>query len=659
MSLCSNCKAPLVNQVCNTDWCKTENIYSKNTPTHAEIVIQKKNEKEYPEIGEPGDNTQIIFKRYTITERKSFKQYAGFDLYAQKAKGDTQAWEMVKEFKEIEGKNRFLTFLFGHEKHGNVFYLNKSAMAISFDWQLSVNGKQYQVTINLSVQVETPEYFLNQHQGHQQLELDTVRDSLENAIKRQLLVELESLSKDSSIIVDFTAFDTRLKRAAASTIEAFNLEVTTLNISGEMLPDIEKEKLAQEIERLNNDEALQKHQSTILSNIAIVDINNGTRETLANIDSQKEIANAQADKDANDQNHQAAARLKEESDNTELTLQQLYNQVKVVRVEGTLDSVKGENEISGLTQEVTKTGIKSEIKIKEAKTDRDIRTENALAAISIHKAYETGKIELEQLSSGKIQFPINSNQPIHEEPDQPTNISADEQKEQTIDPTSTEFPAKRLIRLEHVINIIQQDEQVANMNNFGQYFWNLVMSHSSEVNNLLTNGRLHYIRYEDNYCNDLPSIMNLYHIFKAIKGFDCYRDYSESHIVLGSAGKVQPQPRLNFLKAPARNKLLIQLLKNHQSHISVSQKNKIHDRDMCLVFTNGAHIRMKFTYGMAFWQLDTSKLPETIEEKLKKPVEFSDIEYEFVNTLKKLEMPVYCKKTEKDTTIPIWGWIPE
>lgn len=672
MALCSDCGAPLSGATCFSNRCLSRGEAFNHSPTKPVVNKQKSvQNKGYPEIGEPGDYKDVIFKRYTISERKSFKQYAGFDLYALKAKGDKQSWEIVKEFNEVEGKNSFLKLLFGRSEQGNVFYVNTSEMLISFDWLLLVNSKQYQVTINLSVQVETPEYFLNQYQGHQQLALDTIKSLLENPIQRSLVTELEQLSQSSSTSVNFTQFDSLLNRIAAKTVEPRCLQITSLTMSGQALPDIEQELLAQKIKRLNNDEAIKKHQSTVSSNIAIYQINDHTREILADINAQKVIAGAQADKEANDQSIQTKSKLQKDNDNTEVGLQQSKNKAKVVSAQGEVNQAENKNEIVGAVHEVeianikaggrvatdkiTATG-KSEIDQIVADTNRGIQDKDMTALIDMDTYYETSKIKLEQLKNGSLQLQSEKNDHIKNDEGNNGEIQPDNvDNEDDVD----EMPAHTLIRCERVINIVEQDQQVSNMHDFGQYFWNLVMSYSPEVNDLLTNARLHYIRYEDNYCNDLPSIMNLYQIFKGIKSFDCYRSYTEAHIVLGKNIKVQQEKSLNCLESSGRMRLLTLLLNNYKTHSSVSLKGKIHDRDMCLVFTNGAHIRLKFTYGMAFWGLDTKLLPKIVTTKLQKNLEYKDIDKEFSETLKKLEMPVYCKKTEKDTTIPLWGWLPQ
>lgn len=677
MPLCSNCRTPIIDQACQAVWCDGEHSLADSKAHYSELEVQKnsKIQKQYPQIGDPGDIKEIIFKRYTITEQKRFKKYAGFDLWTQKEQGANQAWQIVKENKEIEGKNSFLRFLFGKEKQGNVFYLNTAALATTFNWPLLVSDKHYQVTLNLSVQVETPEYFLNQHQGYQELVLDNIRTALDSPLRRKLQIELEQLTKETTTIVDFTQFNSLLKHLASTVIEPFNLEVTELSTSGELLADAEQVKLAQEQKKLNNDGTLRKHQSKVSSDVAIQEVNDKAKVTKATIYTEKDIANVQAEKEANVQQIAQEAKLREVANNSLLTLQQLHGEKEIMIAQGSVDSALHENENTQLEHDIGVAGKKGKIKAINAQTDRDIKADDAKTALAIKEGeklsdinikqaamesliktdvnYEMAKLDIERARNN----PSNQHCAAKNTREEAKSVTTNT-KETTTEPTKDKMP-KRLIRCESVIDIIEQDAPVANVHNFGRYFWNLVMSRSPELSDLLTNARLHYIRYEDNYCLDLSSIINLYQIFETIKSFACYRGYSESHILFGPGKVATPQKVMNNFNISGRNELVQRLLDNDKSNMFVSQKNQTHDRDMCLVFTNGAHIRIKFTNGIAFWRLDTRKLPNLVFEKLKSPVEKDDITPDFVKSLKSLKSLISCKPTEKDTTLALWGWTPE
>ena len=107
----------------------------------------------------------------------------------------------------------------------------------------------------------------------------------------------------------------------------------------------------------------------------------------------------------------------------------------------------------------------------------------------------------------------------------------------------------------------------------------------------------------------------------------------------------------------ARNKIF-DLLFKHDGHLSTSIKNKLHDREMTLVFNNEAKVRIKLTYGLGFWIIHYNQLSEFLTEAIKKPIDFEDVTPELVKQLKCVDLPVFNQKHEKDTTASVWGYMP-
>ncbi len=660
MSTCVECGAP-ARRKCATPSCTLFNqpVGRSGVDTPSSALANNSNSRnDYVDVGSPGDIKDIIFKRYTMTEKKRFKQYAGFDLYAQKNKGENQAWEIVKQFNEIEGKNSLLSFLFGHEQQGNVFYLNTSAMALSFDYNLAVQDRQYKISISLSLQIETPALFLNQYQGHQVLRLDDLSSLLDDALKQQLLIELQGLDQNTTKSINFKQFDSDLNKVASDVLASKSLEVSDLTCTGEQLIDEEKVALNNSIKQINNAEDLTTHQMSSSSNVALHQKEISTNEAVADIKSEITIDDAKAAKNANAQVNYKDSKIQIVKDDSDIEIEKIKGQIKIADVQGELSERINQTEINGLKQGKTKAEIEVEIDAIKANAARGHREKDAELETKIHTGRLVGLIEVDhqdELNS----LELEKKRKAPEAPAVSQAMQSNKEANTQDDNSVYELPAKHFLRCEHVINVLEQEAAVANTPDFGSYYWDLVVANAPALKDLLTNARLHYIRYEDNYCSDLASISNIYQVFKGIRQFPCYREFSESHIVLGPGGNITSQNGLNLsFKASSRNRLMQRLFKDHEHHCSVSQKSKIHDRDMCLVFTNGAHIRMKLTYGMSFWQFKPAELPQTLQDKLQKLLEYNDIDRDLTDSLKALNMPLFCKATEKDTTIPLWGWLP-
>lgn len=565
---------------------------------------------ERSEIGNPGDKNSIIFKRYYINEHKRFHQYTGFDLYSFKTDGDKQAWQIIKETDEIEGKNNFFKVLFGTNKQGEVYYLNNKPLRTAFDIPFSAGAKKIAVFIQFSVKIDSPAYFLDQHKGHDSLQIGEVVNAISHQLRGYLLTQLQHLAQKAESVIDFSAFNTGLERIARQELESLCLEVVSFSTSGVILPDELNEEVEEKKRQIDANESLETHQNSSSTNIAIHSTSEDVRLRTVQIEAQKTIALKASELTALETNicHEQAL-VKGEND-TEVAMQNLYNQREIdkQRNSNKLENRKHDLEISGVEEEIKKAKM-------SALLDTDYK-------------YETNKIKIEQArkKAEAEGVPMRANK---------SNYS--------------------LSPFDKVINIYRQEQAVSSLKYFGRYFWNLVAGYSSETDELLHNGQLHYIRYEDPYCNDISSMLLLNRIFEAITGFNCYKPNSERHLIFGKDVHVYPANPVDRLKPSLRNKFLIKLLKA-KGHIGVSSKNKTHDRDMALAFSDGAHINLKLSYGLAFWQVDTESLGLKLSKGESTVATDKDINDDFMLSANRFDADVKCQEKEKDTVISVWGW---
>ena len=599
-----------------------EIVVSSDSCSRCGMPPQIKSEEQLESIASPGDKTSVLLKRYKISERKRITPFPGFNLYSNK--NDGNGWEIVEELEEIAGKSNWRKWLFGKEENGFVYYLNTLSLPIKFEWFVPFNGEKYRVKTTVEIKVLQPEFFITQNQGRESILLDEVASSLEGSAKERLKNALAALNAES---IDFARCQTDIHARCQSILGDKGLDIISVTMSGEIEVDLV-------LKRLEEDKMKATHQRDLLTHLTteenLTEQHLDTEETktkLAKSDNNLKLELVEIDKQERIQQAKTQQEYKE-----------LENQWKLAEKVIDIDTKTRVKNTESDT-EVGLTGIDGKVKLESAGCKLDgivnARTElNVDHALALHKKSTAHFATLKQK---------NENQDTD-------NADKSSEKEEQAEFKSSEI----LQRFSEIITIENTNDAICQSDEFGEYFWEKLTSTSSELKYLLNNETLHYVRYEENYCYSIDEIILLHQTLTKLKQFSCFnKAYSETHLIFG----FKKQTMANMAQPFGRNKLLEQLSKPN-GHCSVSIKNKIHDREMGLVFNNGAHVRIKLSFGFGFWLFDKSLLPSELLEKLQTPIDYKDITPDLVASIKQVNLPVQNKKHEKDTTISLWGYKP-
>jgi len=573
-------------------------------------------------IGSPGDKTSVLLKRYKISERKRIIPFPGFKLYSNKNNGN--GWQIVEEFEEVEGKNNWLKWLFGKEESGFVYYLNTLTLPIKFEWLVPFNGEKYRVNTTVEIKVSSPEYFITHNQGRDSILLDELAQNIEGSVKERLKNVLTALNAD---YIDFAKCEIDIQARSQNILGDKGLDVTSVTMSGEVEVDLVLKRLEEDQMKATQQRELLTHQSTE-ENLTEQHIDNEATDT-ALVKSENDLKLKQAEIEKNKTIRKSKAKAEVEA---------LEEEWLLTETEIDISTKAGVAQSQSETK-VAVVGIQGKVELEEESAKLD-EAKNKRADINIDHALSLHKKSTAHFTSLKQPSESQDVEGTHEE----VKVERDKQK--------------RHIK-EQVINTWKPSyskEPLAEVKEFGRYFWDNICSESSAVNNLFLNEKLHYIRYEDNYCQDLRAITNLFQILKEVKKLECYGSFSETHIVFGGGKEPEPYEGINNLYADARDELFRELLKGQNHHISVSNKKYIHDREMKLVFSNGAEVKISLSHGLAYWKI--RYFPDNVKQYFKEPVK--NIEQDMVNSLKTLQHPkVFCNDNVKDTSVTIEAWIPK
>lgn len=599
-----------------------EIVVSSDSCSRCGMPPQIKSEEQLESIASPGDKTSVLLKRYKISERKRITPFPGFNLYSNK--NDGNGWKIVEELEEIAGKSNWRKWLFGKEENGFVYYLNTLSLPIKFEWFVPFNGEKYRVKTTVEIKVLQPEFFITQNQGRESILLDEVASSLEGSAKERLKNSLAALNAES---IDFARCQTDIHARCQSILGDKGLDIISVTMSGEIEVDLVLKRLEEDKMKATQQRELLTHQSTE-ENLTEQHVDNKTTETaLLKSDNSLKLELKEIKKRADIRKEEAKAEL------------EALEEEWLVK--------EGEIKI-GTKAEVAQTQGKTEVAVVEIKGAVELEKEGTIldgaknnrAVINVDHALALHKKSTVHFSTLKQK---NENQDTD-------NADKSSEKEE-----QAEFkPSEILQRFSEIITIENTNDVICQSDEFGEYFWEKLTSTSSELKYLLNNETLHYVRYEENYCYSIDEIIFLHQTLTKLKQFSCFnKAYSETHLIFG----FKKQTMANMAQPFGRNKLLEQLSKPN-GHCSVSIKNKIHDREMGLVFNNGAHVRIKLSFGFGFWLFDKSLLPSELLEKLQTPIDYKDITPDLVASIKQVNLPVQNKKHEKDTTISLWGYKP-
>jgi hypothetical protein len=573
-------------------------------------------------IGSPGDKASVLLKRYKISERKRILPFPGFKLYSNK--NDGNGWQIVEELEEIAAKSNWRKWLFGKEESGFVYYLNTLTLPIKFEWLVPLNGDKYRVNAIIEIKVKSPEYFITYNQGRDCILLDELAQNIEGSAKERLKNVLTALNAD---YIDFAKCQTDIHARCQNILGDKGLDITSVTMSGEVEVDLVLERLEEDKMKATQQRELLTHQSTE-ENLTEQHIDNKTTDTaLVKSENALKLEQAEIEKKKTIRKSQAKAEVE--------ALEEEWLLTKTV-----IDiSTKAGVAQSQSETKVAVVGIQGNVALEEESAKLD-EAKNKRADINIDHALSLHKKSTAHFTSLKQPNESQDVEGTHEK----VKVESDKQK--------------RHIK-EQVINSWKPSyskDPLAEVKGFGHYFWENVCQESPVLKSFILNQKLSYIRYEDNYCQDLRAITNLFQILKEVKKLECYSSFSETHIVFGGGKEPEPYEGINNLYADARDELFRELLKGQNQHISVSSKKYIHDREMKLVFSNGAEVKISLSHGLAYWKV--RYFPDNVKQYFKEPVK--NIEQDMVNSLKTLQHPkVFCNDNVKDTSVTIEAWIPK
>lgn len=591
-AFCEKCALPIYSNSCTECGAPSTNSESK-------VFVS--------DIDSPGDNQSVLLKRYKIAEQKRIVLFPGFKLYSNK--NDGNGWKLVEERDEIEGKNKWLKLLFGKEEVGYVYYVNTQVLSINFDWLVPFNGETYRVNSLIELEVNKPELFISGYLGKEIFLLDELAATIEGSAKERMKIVLSVLGGE---VIDFAKCQNDIQARCQDIILDKGIDIISVVMNGEVEVDLE-------LERLEADKAAVTHE----------------RELLAHKADEENLTEQHIDTKVTE------TKLKKAENELTLKLDSIEKDknIRIAKANSEYEALEGE-------WKVTKKGIELETKENVAKIEGE--TETKLAQIRSQTKIEEGSFVLDEAVNNRSKLNVKHSVELLAvlEGEEQGSKDSDELRE-------FEKAPKLLKRFSEVVNIPYSDGLVCNSREFGEYFWNQLTKESGELEYLLNNSTLHYVRYEDNYCNSIEQIVLLYQILKQLKHYGCYvKAISETHLLFGYKQENTP----GIFHPYARNKTFTQLFK-HDGHLAASIKNSLHDREITLVFKNEAKVKFKLTYGLGFWKIDSNKLSDIINKSIKKTIEQKDVSPELVGEIKKVDLPVFNNE-KKDTTAAVWGYIP-
>lgn len=578
-------------------------------------------------MNQPSLNSDLVFKRYNRSDCVEFPVITGFSLFTITSNGSLLPSNVM-----LEGRNLIKKLAFGKNEQEDVCYINNGVHNHNVCMEIAVNegGADKLYTANFVIGFKfhrsNMELLLNEQAHLYEL---TVEQFLKNTLlKEELKVSLTGLKTDrANTNADIQGY---LSSKAKNILDEHNATLTNFSIICEEKRDHELQIAEQNYNRFIFEKELKEKLLEAESQ--------AERDGIARhyeLEAHKKIQSGEFNK---------KVILVDESVDTQKIESSL--RLELLQIEGEA-KVKQANHVNYLIDIQSKEeATLRELKAKKNTKVTEIKTDDDIDEAEHHSRLNRVNRHGEMLSQLEKSFPSSNAEPESAESNLNTVLNNEK-----ID--FDRFP-KALKRFSEVVNFPNADGPLCRSSEFGEYFWKKLIDDCGELNFLLKNEKLHYIRYEDNYCNTIDQVAFLYQILKHLKHFDCYsKAFSETHLIFG----YNRETKRGQLKPWGRNKLCDELFKK-DGHLSTSIKSKLHDRELALVFNNEAKIRIKLTFGLGFWMTKKVETPKDLIDTMQAPVDFKDVTPQLVESVKEIDIPVYNQVHEKDTTASIWGYFP-
>lgn len=651
--LCEPCQKPVY------DFCPSCDA------TRAEVAERGQGRK--AELNQTEEESQpvlsgLLFKRYLRNEQREFGAVPGFSmlLYTPETQG------LTIEHGPVEGEGWLRRLALGNAQDAYVCYVNTQQIqlpALSFSGVSSGESRyKYDVTIHFSLKVDDVVAFTRRHLGTSSFSVEQATALVHQRAEYEVLNQLSQSTTDRPQFQQMEV--TLFQRLHFLLKENFGIELCSLSIGGKPFVDSELEALNHQRNLVTEQQVTLRHSLSEQSETSLHRQDLEHKEALKRESQQlvRDLAAIDADIVKGEKAHQARLRAEEQTQVHRVRELEDNIALEVARIkgEGKVDALKNENETQQQQhqQALERMALQHSHQQKAQAQQHEhgmesSEVEHNLSLLLKLQAFNQAR----KAQDDTPQTTPPENTAAHNAEATNTDVSA--QPSGAMSPTAT---GKHLYHQYFSVDVSTQLGHDLTTETFGDRLWGLFADTAPVLVDLLANYELAWVRYEDNYLQNLGELLNAVSMFKALNACNCVKPFTERYLVLGSgrydraaASTIQCSPK-------GRRHLLQRLLSQQKGHSCVTQKSKVHDRELQLEFSNKARVSITLEYGMGLWdiQLNESDLPPKLKAAYQAACQIEYVEDALVTEIKTLPaLPVTKREDYKGTRINIHVWLPQ